>query len=218
MFWGSEQLDFFESILFLALGQSVEVIETQFLSGGDINTAAQVFSSEGVFFVKWNHSDQLDMFETEVQGLEQLRQTDALTIPKVVGFGQHLSKSYLILEYIDPDPAQPTYWEQLGQSLALIHSHTQARFGFAHDNYIGSLPQQNTLTTNGIDFFFDHRLLPMAGLALYKDLMPKTTYDRLLRLRDQLPNLLPNERPALLHGDLWSGNVLVDANGGPSSD
>jgi fructosamine-3-kinase len=72
-FWGDEQFSFFESILFLALGQPVEVIETQFLSGGDISTAAQVFSSEGVFFVKWNHGGHdstlnIDMFEAEAEG------------------------------------------------------------------------------------------------------------------------------------------------------
>ncbi len=53
-FWGDEQFSFFESILFSALGQPVEVIEAQFVSGGNINTSAQVFSSEGVFFIKWN--------------------------------------------------------------------------------------------------------------------------------------------------------------------
>ena len=64
------------------------------------------------------------------------------------------------------------------------------------------------MTPNGYDFFFDHRLLPQAGQALYEGLLPKKAYDALFRLRDRLPELLPYEPPALLHGDLWSGNVL----------
>jgi protein-ribulosamine 3-kinase len=220
-FWGDEQFSFFESILFLALGQTVEVIETQFLSGGDISTAAQVFSSEGVFFVKWNHVGQtdpenVDMFEAEAHGLDLLRQTDALYVPPVIGYGQHLDKSYLILDYIDPGSPGPSYWETLGQSLAVLHSHTQPMFGLNFPNYIGSLPQTNTPTSNGIDFFFTHRLLPQAGMALYKGLLPKATYDALFRLRDRLPDLIPNERPALLHGDLWSGNVMVTEQGEPA--
>jgi protein-ribulosamine 3-kinase len=220
-FWGDEQFSFFESILFLALGQTVEVIGTQFLSGGDISTAAQVFSSEGVFFIKWNHAgtalpDTIDMFEAEARGLDLLRQTDALYIPQVIGYGQQLDKSYLILDYIDPGQPDDTYWETLGQSLAVLHSHTQATFGLDFSNYIGSLPQTNTPTTSGIDFFFEHRLLPQAGMALYKGLLTKTTYDALFRLRDRLPDLLPNERPALLHGDLWSGNVMVTEQGQPA--
>ncbi|MBC3785485.1 fructosamine kinase family protein [Spirosoma utsteinense] len=220
-FWGDEQFSFFESILFLALGQTVEVIGTQFLSGGDISTAAQVFTSEGVFFIKWNHarpneSDAIDMFEAEARGLDLLRQTDALYIPQVVGFGQQLDKSYLILDYIDPGQPDHRYWETLGQSLAILHSHTQATFGLSFSNYIGSLQQTNTPTTSGIDFFFEHRLLPQAGMALYKGLLTKTTYEALFRLRNRLPDILPHERPALLHGDLWSGNVMVTEQGQPA--
>jgi fructosamine-3-kinase len=215
-FWGDEQFSFFESILFLALGQTVEVIETQFLSGGDINTAAQVFSSEGVFFVKWNQAERQDMFETEAKGLDLLRQTDALFIPKVIGYGQQADKSYLILEYIDSGTPGKDYWDKLGQSLAELHSHTQPKFGLNFANYIGSLPQTNTPTVNGPEFFFEQRLLPQAGMALYKGLLSKEVYDALFRLRDRLPDLLPNERPALLHGDLWSGNVMVTEEGQPA--
>ena len=220
-FWGDEQFSFFEGILFLALGQTVEVIEAQFLSGGDVNMAAQVFSSEGVFFVKWNHvnpdsTETIDAFEAEARGLNLLRQTDALYVPPVIGYGQQLDKSYLILDYIDSGQPCPNYWETLGQSLAVLHSHTQPQFGLNFANYIGSLPQTNTPTTNGINFFFEHRLLPQAGMAFYKGLLPKTAYDALFRLRDRLPDLIPNERPALLHGDLWSGNVLVTEQGQPA--
>ncbi|KAB7731768.1 phosphotransferase [Rudanella paleaurantiibacter] len=220
-FWGDEQFAFFETILFLALGQEVQVIETQFLSGGDINTAAQVFTSEGVFFVKWNELSQHvdgrhDLFEAEARGLEILRHTETFRIPAVVGYGEQQGKAYLILEYLDTGPPDTPYWDELGHSLALMHSHTQARFGLSFDNYIGSLPQANTPTVNGFEFFFDQRLLPQAGMALYRGLLDKTLYDKLLRLRDRLPDLLPNERPALLHGDFWSGNVLVTEAGSPA--
>lgn len=218
-FWGDEQFSFFESILFSALGQPVEVIEAQLISGGNINMAAQVFSSEGVFFVKWNQAGQhekQDMFESEANGLDLLRQTDALQIPQVIGYGQHGGKSYLILEYIDSGKVDKAYWETLGQSLAVLHSHTQPRFGLHFDNFIGSLSQTNTLTANGYDFFFDNRLLPQAGLALYNGLLTKESYDALFRLRSRLPNLIPHERPALLHGDLWSGNLMVNEQNKPA--
>lgn len=216
MFWGDEQFAFFETILFQALGESVEVIETQFLSGGDINTAAQVFSSEGVFFVKWNTADREGMFESEAQGLDLLRQTDAFDIPGVVGYGQQGDKAYLILEYIDSGKPTTTYWETLGQRLAELHSRTQPKFGLSFNNYIGSLPQDNTFTTKGVEFFFEKRLLPLAGQARYKGLISSDMLDRFYRLYRKLPEILPNERPALLHGDLWSGNVMINETGSPA--
>jgi fructosamine-3-kinase len=216
-FWGDEQFSFFESVLFSVLGHPVEVIETQFLAGGDINTAAQVFSSEGIFFIKWNHADQIaDMFEVEAKGLDLLRQTDTMTIPDVIGCGRHQDKSYLVLSYIDSGKIGDTYWETLGQSLAEIHSYTQPQFGLPFNNYIGSLPQNNQPTTNGLTFFFEQRLLPQAGMAFYNELLSKPVYESLLRLRDRLPDLLPAERPALLHGDLWSGNVMITEAGQPA--
>ncbi len=214
-FWGDEQFAFFESILFLALGHDVEVIGTQLLSGGGINTAVQVFSSEGVFFVKWNHhDDHRDMFETEVRGLDLLRRTEAFAVPAVIGFGEQQGRSYLILEYLNTGAPAPDYWEQFGQSLALLHAQTQPKFGLHFDNYIGSLPQINTPAADGIAFFFEQRILSQAGLALYNGLLDKTLYDKILNLRNRLPDLLPNERPALLHGDLWSQNVLVQEQSG----
>ncbi|QJW91837.1 phosphotransferase [Spirosoma taeanense] len=225
-FWGDEQFSFFESILFQTLGKTVEVIEMQFLAGGDISTAAQVFSSEGVFFVKWSQvlpnpelesdAGQLNPFEAEARGLDLLRQTDALTIPWVIGHGHQASMAYLILEFIDSGTPAKTYWETLGQALAVVHSHTQLKFGLDFANYIGSLPQSNTPMPNGAEFFFEQRLLPQAGMAFYKGLLSRTCYDALFRLRDRLPALLPNERPALLHGDLWSGNVMVTKVGQPA--
>jgi fructosamine-3-kinase len=218
-FWGDEQFSFFESILFSALGQTVDVIEMQFIAGGDINTSAQIFSSEGVFFVKWNQvssPEKQDMFQVEAEGLNLLRSTDTLPIPQVIGHGVQGDKAYLILEYIDPGTPDKHYWDTLGHSLAVLHSHTQPKFGLRFNNYIGSLPQSNPFTTSGHDFFFEHRLLPQAGLALYKGLLPKQTYDALFRLQRHLTDILPNERPALLHGDLWSGNLLVTEAGQPA--
>ncbi|WP_421828229.1 fructosamine kinase family protein [Larkinella sp.] len=213
MWLGEEQFDFFEGVFFQTLGRSVEVLEARFLVGGNVNTAAQVFSSEGLFFVKWNPEANVDMFEWEARGLDLLRSTEAIYIPEVIGYGKYRDKTYLVLEYIDPVVPKSNYWESFGQSLALLHSHTQSKFGLHFDNYIGSLPQSNTLTDNGITFYIEQRLQPQAGMALYKGLISKELYAKFQKLYQRLPDLLPVERPALLHGDLWSGNVMVNEQG-----
>ncbi|GAB3987122.1 fructosamine kinase family protein [Spirosoma daeguense] len=221
-FWGDEQFTFFESILFSVLGRHTDVMEARFLSGGDINTAAQVISDEGTFFIKWNQAEDRqdvyhpDMFDAESQGLELLRATKTVQIPRVIGHGRQGNKTYLVLEYIESGNPDTKYWEILGQSLAQLHSKTQPQFGLHFTNFIGSLTQNNTLTPDGHAFFFEQRLLPQAGLALYNGLLTKDSYDALFRLRDRLSDILPAERPALLHGDLWSGNVLINGKGQPA--
>ena len=235
MFWGNEQVDFFETILYQHLGQPAEVLDSQFLSGGDISTAARVFSSEGTFFIKWTYArngdaarqtpdgrsaEGTDLFAAEAHGLARLRQTQTLAVPATIGHGQQGDKAYLILAYVEQAPdglrsANATYWTYLAHQLAELHAHTQPRFGFDQDNYIGSLPQRNALTDSGYDFFFEQRLLPQAGQALYDGWLTKPTYEALLRLRTRLPDLLPPDRPALLHGDLWTGNLLQTEAGMP---
>ncbi|MEZ0542257.1 fructosamine kinase family protein [Fibrella arboris] len=235
-FWGNEQAEFFETILFQHLGEPVEVLDTQFLNGGDINTAARVFTSLGTFFVKWNQADlsgtgrqrineQMpdgdELFAVEAAGLAILRHANVIRVPAEVGYGRQGDQAYLILDYLESATgglpgAPPAFWTKLGRQLAELHAHTQPQFGLDHDNFIGTLSQRNTLTASGYDFFFDCRLLPQAGQALYNGLLTKAHYDALFRLRERLPDLLPADRPALLHGDLWTGNVLITEAGEPA--
>ncbi len=87
------------------------------------------------------------------------------------------------------------------------------RFGLDHDNYIGSLPQSNRWHDAWIDFFVNERLEAQVKLAIDTG----RTDPGLVRLFQKLYNFLsdffPDEPPALLHGDLWSGNYMCDNSG-----
>jgi protein-ribulosamine 3-kinase len=209
----TNQTQFFESILFESLGCVVHVLSFRFISGGSINTAVKVDSDEGSFFIKWNESDQRDMFEAEARGLELLRRTGEIRVPEVVAYGQNGEKSYLILEYISPSQAKNEFWQRFGTALASLHRHGHPRFGLDFNNYIGSLPQNNEFCESGIQFFIEKRLKVQAGLALYNGEISPNLHEKFQRLYEMLPSLLPDEKPALLHGDLWSGNYLVDGEG-----
>ncbi|AXE20931.1 ketosamine-3-kinase [Runella rosea] len=213
MWDGLDQYQFFESILFETFGKAVEVNDARFVAGGSINTAARVLTPEGTFFVKFNHAEKEDMFEKEARGLALLRNTNAIHIPEVYGYGKNGGRAYLIQEFVENGGQHPNFWRTFGQSLAKLHSHTQPFFGLNFDNYLGSLEQNNTFYENGIDFFVEKRLRPQAGLALYNNLIGAELYNRLERFYPLLKNLLPTEAPALIHGDLWSGNFLINEHG-----
>ncbi len=213
MHTGNEEIQFLESALFAVFGQTPEILGVQLMTGGTINTSVQVETNRGSFFVKWNDVATNEMFRTEVRNLELLRRTDCLTLPQVVGQDFREDKAYLILEFIESAPRAKDYWTRFGQSLAQLHSHTDREFGLEFDNYIGSQPQRNARHRYGTDFFIEERLKVQAGKALYHNRISPQLHDKFERLYRALPDLLPRERPALVHGDLWSGNVITDARG-----
>lgn len=206
---------FLEAALFESTGKQLQVEELLMLSGGCINNAVKVKTRGGSFFLKWNETIEEDMFAAEANGLRLLREQSKLCIPEVLGFGKIEAKHYLLLEFIDSRPPAKGYWEELGRLLAQQHRNSAGHFGLAENNYIGRLPQQNEPKKNWIDFFREQRLQVQLGLAFYKGLVNDSFVRRFKALYPKLPDLLPEEPPALLHGDLWSGNVMVGAQGQP---
>lgn len=99
------------------------------------------------------------------------------------------------------------------EHIAALHSVAGPNFGLHRDTLIGGLPQPNPLTTTWIDFFREQRLLYMAREAAFSGRLPTSFLHRVERLAVQLDaRLTEPEKPALLHGDLWSGNILSDGD------
>jgi fructosamine-3-kinase len=97
-----------------------------------------------------------------------------------------------------------------------MHSHTNTRFGFEHNNYIGSTEQPNPWTDDGHKFFAEHRLLFQARMALSRGLLGKSDLNEVESIVNKLPDLIPVQPASLLHGDLWSGNAMSDSTGAPA--
>ncbi|MBK7407523.1 MAG: fructosamine kinase family protein [Saprospirales bacterium] len=147
--------------------------------------------------------------ETEAQGLDLLRDHSPIRIPDVLSQGSSDGYAYLLLEYYEPGWANEAFWESFGAGLAQLHRNSAPQFGLHFDNFIGNLPQSNGFMDNWTDFYRDRRLAPQARLAHSKGLLHSSDLDQLERLYNRLPELMPVEAPALIHGDLWSGNYLV---------
>ena len=209
---------FFESVLFQSTGETASVQSMLFVTGGCINQTVRLDTDLGVFFLKWNEEQPDGMFEAEEAGLDLLGEhaSDEIKVPRVVGRGQTARRDYLLLEYLHERPETDDYWEVLGRGLAKLHQASHSQFGLDHDNYIGSLRQKNTQKDSWLDFFFEHRLKPQFGLAFYEHKIDQGFLRRLDALRPKLEGFFPEEAPALLHGDLWSGNAMPIKSGRPS--
>ena len=171
-------------------------------------------ASQGECFVKVNSANRFPgMFEAESKGLNRLRQTDTLRIPEVYSVCQFGDDAYLLMEYLPEAPKGTDFWEVFGTGLASLHRHSNESYGLDHDNYIGSLPQSNTVASDWTSFFVEQRLEPQLRMA--DSLINSSERRRFEQLFHRLDQLIPSEPPALLHGDLWSGNYLTDDHGMP---
>ncbi|HMC98446.1 MAG TPA: fructosamine kinase family protein [Flavobacteriales bacterium] len=198
------------------LGMPVDIGQGTAVGGGSINDVYRLETNEGRFFVKVNSADRFpSMFEGEADGLGRLHATGTIRVPQVIGTGEDHDETYLLLEHISAGPRRNSFWEDLGRSLAELHRHSNTRFGLEIDNYIGSLKQSNTTHDTWSEFFIHCRLEPQVKMARDRQRIGMGDALRFERLFGKLPSLFPSEPPALLHGDLWSGNFLTGPNGEP---
>jgi fructosamine-3-kinase len=127
--------------------------------------------------------------------------------------------AYLILEWIDQaaHSMSRNFATNFGHAIAQLHSITQPMFGLDFNNFIGELPQSNEPTDTWITFYRDQRIAPQVALARERGHLPHERETLLTKLMDRLDDLLAgtSNKPALLHGDLWSGNFLVTAEDQP---
>lgn len=184
--------------------------------GGCINNGGKITTSDGVFFIKWNSADKFPgMFAAEARGLTLLRSSCDLAVPSAVITGLAGSYQFLVLEYVNEARRSANYWRTFGMGLAKLHSVSAEHFGLDHDNYIGSLPQSNNIHDSWITFFIEERLKAQLELAVREKRIDPATRKIFGNLFEKLHDLIPDENPALLHGDLWSGNLITSANGLP---
>ncbi len=193
------------------------------VGGGSINHAARVTLADGrTVFVKHHPGAPPGAFAAEAHGLAWLAAAGALRTPEVLGVGEEPGARFLALEWIAPAPpvdrrgAGATPAERFGRGLAALHRYGAPSFGLDRDNMIGPLPQSNTPCDTWAAFLAERRLLPLTRMAVDGGGLGPATARAIEALAGRLPDLCgPPEPPARLHGDLWSGNAILDADGGP---
>ena len=167
-------------------------------------------------FLKIGAGDAATLYRQEEKGLQALRHCDAIRVPGVLGLLEWEDGAALALEFIELHSPRPADDHRIGEALAQLHAVPGPRFGFDADNFIGRTPQINHWHDDWWTFWCECRLTPQLRLARLKG-MRVELQDKVERLIARVPEAFGahQPRPSLLHGDLWSGNLAVDAEGMP---
>jgi protein-ribulosamine 3-kinase len=205
-----------QHILSEKYGKKIFLDSIQPVGGGCINETGKVKTNQGNYFAKWNDAKRFPaMLEAEAKGLHLLKEAGEIKIPDVIA--QHVAGNmqYLVLEWIESKGMKKDFWRDFGKSLSGLHRHSSEKFGLEYNNFIGSLPQSNGRHSAWTDFFILERLEPQLKLAQDSKNISNSVSRKFNQLFSRLDTIFPPEKPALLHGDLWSGNYIVGNTGEP---
>lgn len=192
----------------------VNILECRPVTGGCINRCFRLQVEHSPVFLKYNDSSRYpNMFGMEAVGLQMIRESGAIGVPTVLACSEVLDLSFLLLEWIEPGERVNNFWNDFGARLAKLHQTSSEQFGFDTNNYIGSLSQSNFRHNSWVDFFITERIEPQVKLAQDHSAIPGSLVKKFATLYGRLKDIIPPEPPALLHGDLWNGNFLVNGSG-----
>ncbi len=137
--------------------------------------------------------------------LAELGSRSPLPVPDVICAEPEL----LVMSWLDGRPGIAGAEAEAAHLIAGQHQITADRFGLDQDTVIGGLNQPNGWMDGWIDFFRERRLLYMTRQAVDAGRLPTVLVPRLERLAASLAEHLPAaSAPSLVHGDLWTGNIL----------
>jgi len=196
---------------------SLTITGTKPVSGGDINAVYCLQTGTGgKLLLKLNSARRFpNMFKYEQEGLLAIANSNTIKAPSTILQEEFGNDSFLLMEWIDSMRPTPASLHNLGTQLARMHQNSSSTFGWDTPNYIGSLPQSNNRHTTWATFFIQERLQPMVKLAFDNGRLTVKDLNNFEVLENRLPQLFDEGTPSLLHGDLWSGNYLIDTDEQP---
>ena len=157
--------------------------------------------------------DSARMGQLEAAGLRALGETGC-AVPTTYGLIESRGRSFLIMDYVETGSKRPGQ-ASFEANLQALYKDRQPSCGWKEANFIGTLDQPNDWHHRFADFWWQDRILPQVVLAVQKGFLKssdrRTMESMVFKLSESWG--LDEVGPRLVHGDLWSGNVIVSSDG-----
>jgi fructosamine-3-kinase len=190
------------------------VVATTPVAGGDICISTRLRLSDGrSALIKTRPHAPEGFFACEADGLRWLGSAGGVDVPEVLA----VEDDCLVLAWVESGKPSPEAAEQFGRALAATHGAGAPGYGLeAGDGFIGTLPLPNRPADSWPEFYATRRVLPYLKLARDRGAIGEDEAEIVESVVPRLAELVPEEPPSRLHGDLWNGNVLwgQDPTGG----
>ena len=210
----AEDKNLIEKHLSEIAGETGKLTNIKTVSGGSINNSYYFTFVRKKYFLKCNSKSPFPgMFAGEFKGLKELAKCNLPLVPLPYIIFESETSQYIIMDYKERKAEDDAFFEELGKNLAVIHRIKSTHFGFDESNYIGSLPQNNSKKENWDQFFIENRLTDLVKWSYDNAFFDKSNLNSFDNLYTHLKSIFPAGEPALLHGDLWSGNKMNTSAG-----
>ncbi len=177
------------------------------LSGGCVGQVYRVKLASGETLVAKADESPNPVLDVEGFMLGYLAKHSDLPVPAI----RHSSPHLLLMTFLPGNSHfNPQTQAHAAELLVALHAIDAPAFGLEQGTLIGGLHQPNPWTESWLDFFREQRLLYMAQEGVRHGRLPANYIMRLEKFGARLDEwLLEPERPSLIHGDVWTTNVLA---------
>ncbi len=175
------------------------------VSGGDTHRCYHLHAAPQDYFLKLASSDHSGLLQAEARGLHAIAATATIATCVPLAQGEWQGLSYLLLPWLSL--SGDGNWRDAGRQLAAMHLCPTGsnRYGFDTPAWCGGTPQPAEWDESWARFFARQRIGHQLSLLYGQPITHKSVATPAARAEELLQERQP--LPALLHGDLWSGNI-----------
>jgi len=190
---------------------SISILDYEYVTSGAANHVFRVKSDSETFIAKMSKVSKPNLFRYEEESLVKIAETNTVHVPNVI----HSDEDFLAMEDLGYEYKEITEkdWNVFGCEFGEMHRVSNNLFGYQHDNYLGIWDQVNTEDISWLDFFYKNRVSCYFDVGRNSSILTNDDRDGIWNIMEKMRDIVPDQKPALCHGDFWINNIFRTKSG-----